>query len=156
MLSALETGLRALGGLLLAALLVPVSIQVFSRLMPGIDSPEWTEEAARFLLIWTIMIGSMVALRRGSHFAVDMLPRLQPGVALVLDIVTHAIVLVFAAFLLRHGVDFALFARHQTSEIADWPLWIVYVAWPVTGAVWCLFTVEALWRRWRHRKELRA
>jgi branched-subunit amino acid transport protein len=73
---ALERFLRFAGGALLVALLVPVAIQVFARLVPGLESPMWTEEAARYLLVWTIMVGAVVALRRGSHFVVDLLPPL--------------------------------------------------------------------------------
>lgn len=147
MLRAFERGLRVLGAALLVALLVPVSVQVFARLIPGVESPYWTEEAARFVLVWTIMIGSMVALRRGSHFTVDLLPALPGRAGRVLDAIAHVVVFAFGAFFLWFGIDFALFGRYQTSEIADWPLWIIYAAWPVAGGVWCLFSLEALWRR---------
>ncbi len=53
-----------------AILIIPVTLQIFSRYTALIPSYIWTEEMARFFFIWMIMIGSMVgdprrrALRR--------------------------------------------------------------------------------------------
>src|SRR5687767_3370542 len=57
-------------------LVIPVSLQIFSRYTALIPSYIWTEEMARFLFIWTIMIGAMIGVRDSSHFDVDVLPRL--------------------------------------------------------------------------------
>lgn len=47
-------------------LVIPVTLQIISRYTPFIPSYIWTEEMARFLFIWTIMIGAMVGIRRRS------------------------------------------------------------------------------------------
>ena len=57
-------------------LIVPVSLQIFSRYTALIPSYIWTEEMARFLFIWMIMIGAMIGVREGTHFEVDLWPRL--------------------------------------------------------------------------------
>ncbi|HET7156794.1 MAG TPA: TRAP transporter small permease subunit, partial [Hyphomicrobiaceae bacterium] len=41
-------------------LVIPVSLQIFSRYTALIPSYIWTEEMARFLFIWTIMVGAMI------------------------------------------------------------------------------------------------
>ena len=46
-----------------AILMIPVSLQIFSRYTQLIPSYIWTEEMARFLFIWTIMIGAMIGVR---------------------------------------------------------------------------------------------
>lgn len=140
----LERGLRHLGGLLLAALLVPVAIQVFARLVPSVQAPLWTEEAARYLLVWTIMAGSLLAVRRGSHFCVDLLPQLPPAGERALVRVAAAVTGAFGLFCLAYGIDFVAYGWEQTSEVSDWPMWIVFSAWPVAGAAWALFSLEAL------------
>jgi TRAP-type C4-dicarboxylate transport system permease small subunit len=137
----LDRIVAALGGLLLLVLLVPVSVQVFARLVPDVETPMWTEEGARFVLIWLVMVGSMVALRRRTHFAVDVLPDLGPGAARVIAMIGRLVVIGFGVFLAWYGVDFVRFGWDQTSEVADWPLWIVFLAWPVTGAAWVLFSL---------------
>src|SRR5262245_20471954 len=41
-------------------LIVPVSLQIFSRYTELIPSYIWTEEMARFFLVWTVMIGAIL------------------------------------------------------------------------------------------------
>src|SRR5205814_4430282 len=58
-------------------LVIPVTLQIISRYTPFIPSYIWTEEMARFLFIWTIMIGAMVGIRESQHFEVDVWPDLS-------------------------------------------------------------------------------
>lgn len=72
---------RLLSALLIvsvAILVIPVALQIFSRFTHLIPHYIWTEEMARFLFIWTIMIGAMIGVRERSHFEVDLWPRLGP------------------------------------------------------------------------------
>ena len=61
--------------LLIFLLVVPVSLQIVSRYTEWIPRYIWTEEAARFLFIWIITIGSAIAVREQTHFNVDVLPK---------------------------------------------------------------------------------
>src|ERR1700710_3277108 len=58
-------------------LVIPVTLQIISRYTPLIPSYIWTEEMARFLFVWTIMIGAMVGVREAQHFEVDVWPDLS-------------------------------------------------------------------------------
>ena len=60
-----------------AILVVPVTLQIISRYTALIPSYIWTEEMARFLFIWTIMIGAMIGVRESAHFEVDVWPELS-------------------------------------------------------------------------------
>ena len=123
-------------------LVIPVSLQIFSRYTELIPSYIWTEEMARFLFIWTIMMGAMIGVRESTHFEVDIWPRLPArGEALArllgrLGVLATALVFVFA------GLHFTEFAWHRTSELAELPLWLIHVAWPVTGLTWIVFLGE--------------
>ena len=57
-----------------AVLIIPVTLQIFSRYTELIPSYIWTEELARFCFIWSIMLGAMVGVREGTHFEVDLWP----------------------------------------------------------------------------------
>ena len=90
---------RLLGRLLVATvavLIVPVSLQTFSRYTQLIPAYIWTEEMARFLFIWMVMIGAMIGVREGTHFEVDVWPELGSRGNALLRIVSGAFVLVFA------------------------------------------------------------
>src|SRR5690606_5642058 len=68
---------RLLSGLLVvtvAILVVPVTLQVVSRYTELVPAYIWTEELARFLFIWMVMLGAMIGVREGTHFEVDVWP----------------------------------------------------------------------------------
>src|SRR3954466_14674402 len=58
-------------------LVIPVTLQIISRYTPFIPSYTWTEEMARLMFVWTIMIGAMVGIRESQHFEVDIWPELS-------------------------------------------------------------------------------
>ena len=89
-----------------AILIIPVSLQIFSRYTALIPSYIWTEEMARFFFIWMIMLGAMIGIRDSSHFDIDLFPDLSPRANAVLKLFAHTGILVFRARLrlVRHQV----------------------------------------------------
>ncbi len=138
---------RALSWLLAASvaiLIVPVSMQIFSRYTALIPSYIWTEEMARFLFVWMIMLGAMVGIRESTHFEVDVWPRLGSRAGALLKIVSSVFILAFALVFIWWGWEFTRFAFKRFSELAELPLWLIHVAWPLTGVTWVLFQGEHL------------
>jgi TRAP-type transport system small permease protein len=127
-----------------AVLIIPVSMQIFSRYTALIPPYIWTEEMARFLFIWMIMLGAMLGVREGSHFVVDVWPRLGPRPAALLDLIGGLAVLVMALVFVWWGWEFTRFAFHRISELAELPLWLIHVAWPLAGLTWLLFVGERM------------
>jgi TRAP-type C4-dicarboxylate transport system permease small subunit len=127
-----------------AVLIIPVSLQIFSRYTELIPAYIWTEEMARFLFIWLIMIGSMIAIRESSHFEVDVWPQLGSRANALLRIVSGVFVLLLAGVFLWWGYEFTRFAWNRTSELADLPLWLIHVAWPLAGITWIAFQGELM------------
>ena len=134
--------LRGLLAFAVAILIVPVSLQIFSRYTELIPSYIWTEEMARFLFVWMIMIGAMLGIREGRHFVVDVWPALPPRPLAVLRLVSDLAVLVFAFVFVWAGYEFTRFAWNRISELAELPLWLIHMAWPLTGLTWLLFAGE--------------
>ena len=138
---------RLLSWLLVASvaiLIIPVSLQIFSRYTALIPSYIWTEEMARFLFVWMIMIGAMVGIRESTHFDVDVWPRLGPRATAILKIISSVFVLAFAVVFIWWGWQFTRFAWNRTSELADLPLWLIHMAWPLAGLTWVIFQGEHL------------
>ena len=125
-------------------LIVPVSLQIFSRYTALIPSYIWTEEMARFLFIWMIMIGAMLGIREGTHFEVDIWPRMGARAQAALDLVVGLAVLALALVFVWAGIEFTRFAWNRISELAELPLWLIHVAWPLTGATWLVFQGEKM------------
>ena len=128
-----------------AILVFPVSLQIFSRYTELIPSYIWTEEMARFFFIWSIMLGAMIGIREGTHFVVDLWPRMNPRPQAALRLLAAVFVLVFALVFLWWGIDFTRFALNRLSELAELPLWYIHLPWPLAGATWILFLGEQMW-----------
>ncbi len=128
--------------LTVAILIVPVSLQIFSRYTALIPSYIWTEELARFLFIWMIMIGAMVGVRDGAHFDVDLWPELAPRTNALLRVVANLFVLAMALVFVWYGTLFVKFGWDQNSELAELPMVYIFAAWPIAGLTWVLFLGE--------------
>ncbi len=137
--------LQVLLTLLMGLLMVPVTMQIFSRYIGLIPRYIWTEEIARFCFIWIILIGAMIAVRDGSHFAVDLLPhpKTKRGEAVARMFVDFIMFLVALIFIIW-GWPLVQFGLLQSSEIAELPMITIYIAWPLAGVTWILFLGEKL------------
>jgi TRAP-type C4-dicarboxylate transport system permease small subunit len=123
-------------------LVFPVSLQIFSRFTSLIPHYIWTEEMARFLFIWTIMIGGMIGVREAAHFEVDLLPELPARGEALARIIGRLGILVLALVFVWGGWKFTRFAFNRISELAEMPLWLIHIAWPVAGVTWLVFIGE--------------
>ena len=126
----------------LFVLIIPVSLQIFSRYTALIPSYIWTEEMARFLFIWTIMIGAMIGVREWTHFEVDLWPRMGKRAEAAVAIISRLGVLAIALIFVWSGIQFTQFAMNRISELAELPLWYIHIAWPLTGLTWIVFLGE--------------
>ena len=128
--------------LTVGVLIIPVTMQILSRYTDLIPPYIWTEELARFMFIWMIMLGAMIGVREGSHFDVDIWPRLSRKADAGLKLIANIATLVFALVFVWSGYEFTAFAFYRISELAELPLWIIHVAWPLTGLAWIVFLGE--------------
>ena len=137
--------LQVLLTLLMGLLIVPVTMQILSRYTGLVPRYIWTEEIARFCFIWIILIGAMIAVRDGSHFAVDLLthpktPRADAIGRIFVDFIMFLVAVIFIVW----GWPLVEFGLMQTSEIAELPMVTIYIAWPLAGVTWILFLAERL------------
>ena len=100
---------------------------------------------ARFLFVWMIMIGAMLGIHEGRHFEVDVWPRMGTRATAALRLVADLSVLGFALVFVWAGYDFTRFAWNRISELAELPLWLIHIAWPIAGISWVLFIGEQMW-----------
>lgn len=125
-----------------AVIVVPVTLQMVSRYTNLIPAYIWTEEMARFLFIWMILIGAMIGVRESSHFEVDVWPTLSRRSEAAVRIAARLGILAMAIVFVVGGIEFTRFAWYRTSELADLPLWMIHIAWPAAGITWIVFLGE--------------
>lgn len=118
-----------------------VATQVFARYALN-DSLFWSEELARYLLVWLSFLGASSAYYRGVHPGVDILyGRLPPGARRAAAFATHLAALVLFGVMIVYGWQFAHFVRRQISPALHLPKWIPHAILPLSGAI---LTVHAL------------
>lgn len=149
--AAVDRLLAAFISALMAAMVLNVLWQVFTRFVLRNPS-SFTEEAARYMMIWVGLIGSAYAAGRKSHLALDLLTgRLQGGRKRVSEIFIHGMVLLFALGVMVGGggrLVWVQLALGQQSAAMQVKLGYVYLAVPLAGlfvAFYSLvFLLEAL------------
>ncbi|NLX25287.1 MAG: TRAP transporter small permease [Lentisphaerae bacterium] len=107
----------------------------------------WTEEIARFLLIWVSLLGGAVAFGTKGHLGVDFfVGKFDPDARKLMMVVSHLIVLFFAAAVFLYGgwrvVGGAM--EQKTSALTFLKMGHVYMALPIAGVFMVLFTIENL------------
>ena len=76
---------------------------------------------------------------------------MKPSQALhvVLRVVSHVFVLVFALVFIWWGIEFVRFGWDQLSELAELPMPYIFIAWPLAGVTWVIFVGESFVADWR-------
>ncbi len=133
---AIEWSLAGIG----LVMVVVVAAQVFCRYVLN-HSLFWSEELARYLLVWLTFLGATVAYHRRVHPSVDMLQaRMGPRAARAMTIGGYLAALFFFGVLTVYGMQFAHFVRAQISPALQIPKWTVMLVLPLSGTILCLHT----------------
>ena len=136
----LNTAVEALIAVVTGLMVAIVAAQVFARYVLN-HSLFWSEELARYLLVWLAVLGATAGYRRGLHPALDLFQgRLGPAATRALRVSTGLICLFFFVLLIYYGASFAYFVRAQITPALQLPKWIVMSILPLGGAI---FSVHA-------------
>ena len=146
-ISGLNKFLRLLLTLMMALLVLNVTWQVVTRfILPHPSS--FTEELARFLLIWISLLGSAYAFHTHSHLGFDYLTKkLSKGGALTATRIGYSIVILFALGVLVVGgtnLTYITFLLKQASPVLGIPMGFIYMVVPISGVLFAVYGVLGL------------
>jgi len=134
--------------LLLGLMVVCVTWQIVSRYLLGDPSP-WTEELARFLLIWIGLLGGSYAYHAKMHLGLDLLKEhLHGKFRLAQELAIHLLVILFSASVLIYG---GLRIVRMTNELKQYsaalglPMSVVYYALPISGLMLVFYASLAIY-----------
>ena len=118
---------------LLVAMFLVVCLQIFSRYVMQAPLP-WTEEAGRFLFLWTSFLGSAVLVGRSEHFSIDFVERaLPPPGRRILQVGVALLVTGFAVLMVYYGSRVSRRMLSSPSAILEVSLGAVYGVIPLSG-----------------------
>ncbi len=151
---------RLLGGticVLMGAMVLNVLWQVFTRFVLRNPS-SFTEELARYMMIWVGLLGSAYATGKKSHLALDLLTgHLQGARKRVSEIIIQCVVLLFALTVLVGGggrLVWIQLSLGQQSAALQVKLGYVYMAVPLAGLFIVFYSVLFLREAVRGETEL--
>jgi TRAP-type transport system small permease protein len=87
----------------------------------------WAEELSRYLFVWSVFLGAIVALKRNQHIVVDILTeKLNPKISKVLAIVSRLLILYVLWLFLDGSWKFTLMNTTSYSPAMGMPLSFYY------------------------------
>jgi TRAP-type C4-dicarboxylate transport system permease small subunit len=139
--AAIEQALDLLLAAMLAALVASLAWQVFGRYVLD-RAPSWSEELARFLMVWITMLGAAAVTRGHGHIAVTTLPdALGPSLRRALGAVRDLVVLAVAFVVGIEGAALADLLSFQASPAFEVTMAVPYAALPAGSALIALMVV---------------
>ena len=130
---------------LFAVLVVTAFYQVVSRYVLG-RTPAWTEEAARYLAIWVVLLTSALAIEFRGHIAVDLiLVRLPQRVRLLTTSVGWAGILLFLVVFTYESFQLLDVAAGQVTPGLGIPMVWIYAILPLAGSCMLISASRAVW-----------
>jgi C4-dicarboxylate transporter DctM subunit len=144
-----------LGSILLVAVCVVATIRVASRYAHHLgdnsfahalsSASSWSVELSTYLFIWMVFIGASLALKKGEHFAVEVLvDKLPRRFAARIESLSLVLVALFSLLLVVYGGLQAIRAWHTVTPALEIPRSIPYAAVPFGGALMLLRSLQML------------
>ncbi len=130
---------------LMAVLVVDVTWQVVSRYLLG-EASSFSEEVARYLLIWIGLLGSSYAYRKKMHLAFDLVTNKVTGrTKYWMEIIIHTLIILFSIVVLMMGGMYLVqltWELNQLSASLQISLSYVYFALPLSGILMVIYAIN--------------
>lgn len=123
-----------------AVMAVTILLQVFLRYVVKASLP-WSEELARYLMVWIGLMGASIAVHEGRHVGVSLLvDRTRGALRKAVTGIAMCGVLWFLWLMLSEGIRLVLNIWQQRSPAMNIPMAIPYAAIPL-GAIFMMVQV---------------
>tara|TARA_X000000368_G_scaffold405989_1_gene383757 strand:- start:4636 stop:5100 length:465 start_codon:yes stop_codon:yes gene_type:complete len=133
--------------IIMSLMVINVLWQVFSRFILG-DPSSYTEELARYLMIWVGVLGAAYVSGKNKHVAIDYIPSKfsKTNQFKVKKLVTW-IIMIFAFFAFIIGgsrLVYITYILEQFSPALQIPLAFVYLVIPISGILIVYYKVNEI------------
>lgn len=105
----------------------------------------WTDEVARYMMIWLIFVGGAVAARQAKLIGIEVLVHaLPPRAGNALKYSAHALSLTFYSIVFVIGIEWLRFGGSETSPVLRIPMSYVYASMAVGALLMLLNTIAVI------------
>ncbi|MFA5527608.1 MAG: TRAP transporter small permease [Peptostreptococcales bacterium] len=124
---------------LIAVMVIVVFLQVIFRFIIE-RSLAWSEEMARYLLIWVTFLGASIGMKRKSHIGVEVVVNLfSERIQVFIRIITNMIMMVFLVAVIIWSQRLLAIVSQQRSPAMEISMAIPYTAIVVSSALMALY-----------------
>lgn len=136
------------GILLFAALTSVITLQVSSRYI--FHNPVlWTEEVARYLFLWVVMMGSALSVKTERHFAIEFFDYDKVHnipLRKMLRMVPHLAFITLALIMVITGSQYVEMSKLRMGQMARINLKYIFVSIPISGGTIILYCLHHIMR----------
>lgn len=141
---------------LLIAMVLDVLYGVVTRYVFSNQS-EWTDELARYLMIWVSILGAAYASGKNLHISIDILPQyLSAHGKRWLNIFISSIIILFVTLVfIVGGIRYTYISFHlgQISPALKIPVGYIYLIMPVSGFLIFYYRTQTLLQTLKSKPE---
>ena len=135
---------------IMSVMVINVLWQVISRYF--LETPSsFTDELARYLMIWVGILGAAYASGQNMHVAIDVLPsKLSTSAQNRLKFLVRILIILFCFFALVIGGSRLVYITHvldQSSPALQLPLSVVYMVIPISGLLIIYYKISDILKR---------
>ncbi|MEW8973559.1 MAG: TRAP transporter small permease [Tissierellaceae bacterium] len=145
---------EAILSILMLIMTIAIVTQVFSRTIFN-NSLAWTEEVARFILVWITFIGASLGVKKGAHIGVEAFTMLLPKkVSELIKYLVLIICMFFTFTVFKDSISILQkqISTGQVSSAVQIPMWIPYLGVTVGTFLMTLRFIEAFCELLKNRK----
>ena len=133
---------------MVAVMTVIIINQVFMRYL-FLYSLSWSEEVARYLMIWVSFLGASLALKYGFHIGVEfIMNRIPEKIRGWVHLVAKIGILIFLIYFTIGGFQVSWAVRDQDSPALLFSMAYAYLAAPVGGLFMIIQLLNLLVEDW--------
>ena len=134
---------------MLGIMVVVTGAQIVCRVF--FTSLSWSEEAPRYLLSWSTLLGAGCVYKHAGHISITLLQDLLPEKAKdVIQILIHGLCILLFALIVFYGIKYFGKQGKQLSATMRLPMKYVYTCIPLGAGIMIVHGVDAVLQHLMH------
>ena len=120
-----------------------VSTSIFFRYVLN-NSITWSEEIAKYLMVWMVFVGAPVAMVQSRHIAIEMFPNLfRPRIRALIFLIINLLIVLTMAFWTYRGFTYTVGGMSQVMSSFDKiPLGVVFASIPFGSCIMMIISFQ--------------
>ena len=120
-----------------------VSTSIFFRYVLN-NSITWSEEIAKYLMVWMVFVGAPVAMVQSRHIVIEMFPNLfRPRIRALIFLIINLLIVLTMAFWTYRGFTYTVGGMSQVMSSFDKiPLGLVFASIPFGSCIMMIISFQ--------------